>query len=69
MSLYCDVAGTRLAMVTKTVELTDEMATYTLSLSADTAAAARDLPIGIELKNDSASGSWIGIDNVHLTID
>jgi hypothetical protein len=69
MSLYCGIAGTRLAMATTTVEVTGEMATYTLSLPADVVGAAAGLPIGIELKNSSAGSSWIGIDNVHLTVD
>jgi hypothetical protein len=68
MTLYCDVFGTRLALATATVELTDEMATYSLTLPAADTAMAAGLAIGIELSNVTPTGgSWIGIDNVHLT--
>jgi hypothetical protein len=70
MTLYCDIGGVRLPLAATTVELTTTWTTFTLKMTADALAAG--LPIGIELKNASNAttdnNSWIGIDNVHLTV-
>jgi hypothetical protein len=70
MTLYCDVGGTRIPLATTSVELTTDWTTFTLEMTADALAAG--LPIGIELKNASAAttdhNSWIGMDNVRLTV-
>jgi hypothetical protein len=71
MTLYALSAdGVRMPIGSATVELTTEWATFTLECTADAVAAG--LPIGIELKNASNAttdnNSWIGIDNVRLTV-
>jgi hypothetical protein len=70
MSLYCDIGGLRLTLAEETVELTTTWTTFELDYTADALAAG--LPIGIELKNASNAttdnNSWIGIDNVRLTV-
>jgi hypothetical protein len=49
------------------VELTTTWTTFTLDYAAD--AAGVGLPIGIELRNAASGGSsWIGMDNVRLTV-
>jgi hypothetical protein len=71
MTLYALSAdGVRMPIGSATVELTTEWATFTLECTADAVAAG--LPIGIELKNASNAttdnNSWIGLDNVRLTV-
>jgi hypothetical protein len=72
MTLYCDISGIRLPLATKTVELTTTWTTFTLNLKGADASIGMGLPLGIELKNaskvTSTDNSWIGIDNVRLTV-
>jgi hypothetical protein len=70
ITLYAQTAEGRTVLATTTVELTTTWTTFTLECTADAAAAG--LPLGIELKNASNAttdnNSWIGIDNVRLTV-
>jgi hypothetical protein len=67
ITLFAKAAdGARVALATTTAELTTTWTTFTLDYAAD--AAGVGLPIGIELVNPNGNQSWIGMDNVRLTV-
>jgi hypothetical protein len=72
MTLFYKAGDVRTTLATATVELTTTWTTFTLPFRADDVPACEFLPIGIELKNasnaTSDNNSWIGIDNVRLTV-
>jgi beta-galactosidase len=67
MTLYYDIAGNRIAAASSTTLLTDSMAEYSLSFDSSTVPAAVGHRLGIEFRNVSPGGSWLGLDNVRLT--
>jgi hypothetical protein len=70
MSLYYDDAGTRVETATQTVETGWPWAEYTLSFNVADMPESQGQSIGIELQNVTEDGaSWIGLDNVRLSVD
>ncbi|MFZ0033396.1 MAG: glycoside hydrolase family 2 TIM barrel-domain containing protein, partial [Sedimentisphaerales bacterium] len=66
MVLYYGNGGARVPAATKTVTLTDTMAEYSLSFSANDVPASIGHKIGIEFTNVSSGSSWVGLDRVRL---
>ena len=66
ISLFLDVYGDRVTVISKTVELTDSWTTFSLDYYSDTLPAVYN-KIGIELANVTPSGqSSISVDNVRF---
>ena len=72
MTLFYKVGNVRIPLATTAVELTTTWTTFALAAGTDADLGCVDWPIGIELKNASnataTDNSWIGIDNVRLTV-
>jgi len=70
ITLYYDDLGVRIPLATTTSTLNDAWIEQTLVLNASLFRPAWDSAVGIELANvtPGASDSWIGIDNVRLTV-
>jgi hypothetical protein len=68
MALYYDDNGTRIPAATSEVTLTDDMQEYSLSLSAADVPESVGKKVGIEFSNSSTGDTWIGLDNVRLTV-
>jgi hypothetical protein len=67
LTIYYDDAGARVPAASVDVELTDSMATYSMTFVAADAPDSIGKLLGIELDNVTEEGeSWIGIDNVRL---
>jgi len=67
MTIYYDDAGARVSAVSEDVEISDTMATYSVTLVAADAPDSIGKLLGIEFDNVTEEGeSWIGIDNVRL---
>jgi hypothetical protein len=68
MTLYYDDIGARVPAATDEVTLTDDMQEYTLSLSAADVPESVGKKVGIEFSNSSTGDTWIGLDNIRLTV-
>jgi hypothetical protein len=69
MSLYYDDNGVRVTIASADVELTDEMQTFSLALSAADVPDAVGKQLGVEFNNvTEASSSWLALDSVCLNI-
>jgi hypothetical protein len=69
MTLYYEDLGLRVPAASADVAVGDAMQTFTLSLAAQDVPAAVGKVLGIEFDNVTANGdSWIGLDNVRLTV-
>jgi hypothetical protein len=76
VTLYADALGQRVPLATETFEMVEgeivpdypEWNTYSLEFAADSIAVLQGYPIGIELRNATEGNSWIGIDNVRLSL-
>jgi hypothetical protein len=69
MTLYYEDGGLRVPAATADVTVTDAMQTFKLSLAVTDVPAAAGKVLGIEFKNVTTEGnSWIGLDNVRLTV-
>jgi len=68
ITLYYDDNGTRVPAATSEVTLTDDMQEYTLSLSAADVPESVGKKVGIEFSNASSGDTWIGLDNIRLTV-
>jgi hypothetical protein len=70
MTLYFEDAGVRVPAATADVAVTDTMQQFTLTLDAAQVPAAAGKVLGIEFDNVTTNGqSWIGLDNVSLTLE
>ncbi len=70
LTIYVDFGGVRLPIISEDFELTDTMAPYSLSFDAQTAPEMVGSVIGVELNNvTEEGGSWIGFDEVVLTVE
>jgi len=68
MTLYYDDNGARVPAATSEVNLTDSMQEYTLSFLASDLPESVGHQVGIEFTNASSGDTWIGLDNVRLTV-
>jgi len=69
MTLYYLDAGLRVPAATADVTVTDAMQTFALPFNAADLPACVGKEIGIEFDNVTTEGqSWIGLDNVRLTV-
>ncbi|UCD30507.1 MAG: immunoglobulin domain-containing protein [Planctomycetota bacterium] len=64
--LFYDDNGTRVQVATDTFAVDPGMVEYTLSFESDNLPESVGHRIGIEFKNLTAGGTWLGIDNVRL---
>jgi hypothetical protein len=70
LSLYYDDGGARVTAASVDVTLTDEMQEFSLVLSAADVPDAVGKLLGIELNNVTPDvDSWLGLDNVRLTLN
>jgi hypothetical protein len=69
VTMYYEDGGLRVPAATVDVAVKDAMQTFTLPFAANDVPAAVGKIIGIELDNVTTNGdSWIGLDNVWLTV-
>lgn len=69
MVLYFDMAGIRIPAASQEVTVTGTMQTFALEFAAKDLQVSIGTKIGIEFDNATAVGdSWIGLDNVRLTL-
>jgi hypothetical protein len=73
ISLYYDDAGTRVTMASATVTPSDQAeggwAEFSVSVAADDVPDSIGKLLGVEIDNVSATNSWIGMDNVRITVN
>ena len=68
MILYYDNNGTRVPVAEKDVTLKSTLQTFSLDVPASDVSDAIGHPIGIELLNSTSGSTWLGVDNVRLTV-
>ena len=72
ISLYYDDAGARVTVASATVTPSDQAeggwAEFSVSFAADDVPDSIGKAIGVEIDNISATDSWIGMENVRLSV-
>jgi hypothetical protein len=64
---YPDVSNAKIPLVSKKIDITNEMSEYTISLNSEDFPASINHKLGIMFDNvSSASQSWLGLDNIRL---
>lgn len=68
MTLYYDNGGTRVSAANETKSLNGTWAGQTLTFNASALPASWGKNIGIELLNATTGDSWLGLDNIRLSV-